>query len=97
MITEVLNQVHKIDIVSFNDQRIKTELEFTTAINEAPWNHRNEYVAFVNLDQTRNWNDFTLGQKNIMEDYRAIYDAAVYTWIVKRSILEDETGVPIMV
>jgi hypothetical protein len=88
MIIEVLRQVHKLDIVGFNDPRIKTELEFTTAINEAPWNHRNEYVAFVNLDDRRKWNEFTLGQKNIMEDYRAIYDAAVYTWIVKKAILE---------
>lgn len=91
MIPEVLQQVHGLDIKEFDDPRIYKELEFTQSLED--WPEKDHYLYFVNLNGP--WNKFSIGQINIMEGYGAIYDAAVYTWIIRRSIIEKMRGAPL--
>jgi hypothetical protein len=91
MILEVLQEIHNLDMVEYNDPRVMKELEFTTSLDA--WPTVNQYLFFVNRNGP--WNQFTLGQINIMEAYGAIYDAAVYTWIIRKSAMQERIGMPL--
>lgn len=91
MIPEVLQQIHHLDLKEYNDPNVREELEFTQSIED--WPEKDQFLYFVNLNGV--WNEFSLGQINIMEGYGAIYDAAVYTWIVRKSLIEEIRGVPL--
>jgi hypothetical protein len=91
MILEVLQQVHNLDIVEYNDPRVLKELEFTTSLDA--WPTVDQYLFFVNLNGP--WNRFSIGQINIMENYGAIYDAAVYTWVIRKDAMQERIGTPL--
>lgn len=85
ILREILEQVHNIKAVTVceeSDPNLASELKFTDSTQEN-WPNRNEYVAFIRTRGMDGWNNFTIGERRLIEWLGGIYDAAVYTYVMK--------------